>query len=69
MQMDGFGNTTKAPLSTLVSTRFMQESPGRAEGEFRDRQRPLTESVLASGDAHEGERAFAGKRAPDRNGR
>jgi enoyl-CoA hydratase len=58
-----------APLSTLMTKRIIQESPGWAEDEIWERQRPLTESVLASEDAQEGARAFAEKRAPDWKGK
>ena len=58
-----------APLSTLMTKRIIQESPSWPVAEIWDRQRPLTESVLASEDAREGARAFADKRAPDWKGR
>ena len=58
-----------APLSTLMTKRIIQESPSWPEAEIWERQRPLTESVLASEDAQEGARAFAEKRAPDWTGR
>jgi len=61
--------TANAPLSTLMTKRIIQESTGWVEGEIWDRQRPLTEFVLASEDAQEGARAFAEKRAPDWKGR
>ena len=55
--------TANAPLSTLMTKRIIQESASWGEDEIWDRQRPLTESVLASEDAQEGARAFAEKRA------
>ncbi len=58
-----------APLSTLMTKRIIQESPGWAEADVWERQRPLTESVLASEDAQEGARAFAEKRTPDWKGK
>jgi enoyl-CoA hydratase len=58
-----------APLSTLMTKRIMKESPEWTEDEIWERQRPLTESVLASEDAQEGARAFAEKRAPDWKGK
>jgi enoyl-CoA hydratase len=57
-----------APLSTLMTKRIIRESPGWPEDEIWERQRPLTESVLASDDAQEGARAFAEKRAPEWKG-
>ena len=61
--------TANAPLSTLMTKRIIQESASWGEDEIWDRQRPLTESVLASEDAQEGARAFAEKRAPDWKGK
>jgi enoyl-CoA hydratase len=61
--------TANAPLSTLMTKRIIQESARWSEDEIWDRQRPLTESVLASEDAQEGARAFAEKRAPDWKGK
>jgi enoyl-CoA hydratase len=61
--------SANAPLSTLMTKRIVQESPGWTEDEIWERQRPLTESVLASEDAQEGARAFAEKRAPDWKGK
>ena len=58
-----------APLSTLMTKRIVQESAHWPEAEIWDRQRPLTESVLASDDAREGARAFAEKRAAHWAGR
>jgi enoyl-CoA hydratase len=52
-----------------MTKRIIQESAGWAEEDIWDRQRPLTESVLASQDAQEGARAFAEKRAPDWKGK
>lgn len=53
-----------APLSTLMTKRIVQHSAHWPEADIWDRQRPLTESVLASNDANEGALAFAEKRAP-----
>lgn len=61
--------TANAPLSTLMTKRIIQESASWGEDEIWDRQRSLTESVLASEDAQEGARAFAEKRAPDWKGK
>jgi enoyl-CoA hydratase len=61
--------TANAPLSTLMTKRIILESASWAEDEIWDRQRPLTESVLASEDAQEGACAFAEKRAPDWKGK
>ncbi len=60
--------TANAPLSTLMTKRIVQESAHWPEAEIWDRQRPLTEAVLASQDAKEGARAFAEKRKPDWQG-
>jgi enoyl-CoA hydratase len=57
--------TANAPLSTQMTKRIMQESASWPENDIWERQRPLTESVLASEDAQEGARAFAEKRTPD----
>lgn len=61
--------TANAPLSTLMTKRIIQQSAHWPEAEIWERQRPLTEAVLASDDAQEGARAFAEKRAPDWKGR
>lgn len=53
-----------APLAVAMSKRIIRESPGWPDAEIWDRQRPLTETVLASDDAKEGARAFAEKRPP-----
>lgn len=58
-----------APLSTLMTKRIIQEAPDWPEAEIWSRQRPLTESVLASEDAKEGARAFAEKRMADWKGK
>ncbi len=58
-----------APLSTLMTKRIIQEAPDWPEAEIWSRQRPLTESVLASEDAKEGARAFAEKRIADWKGK
>ena len=58
-----------APLSVAMTKRIIRESAGWPDNEIWDRQRPLTEGVLASDDAKEGARAFAEKRAPDWTGR
>ena len=61
--------TANAPLSTLMTKQIIQESAHWPEDEIWERQRLLTEAVLASDDALEGARAFAEKRAPDWTGR
>ena len=61
--------TANAPLSTLMTKRIVQDSAHWPEAEIWDRQRPLTESVLASNDAKEGALAFAEKRIPDWTGK
>lgn len=60
--------TANAPLSTLMTKRIIRESASWTEEEIWARQRPLSESVLASEDAQEGARAFAEKRAPNWKG-
>lgn len=60
--------TANAPLSTLMTKRIIRESASWTEEEIWARQRPLSESILASEDAQEGARAFAEKRAPNWKG-
>ena len=60
--------TANAPLGTAMTKRIMRESRSWPEDQIWELQRPLVESVLASGDAREGARAFAEKRAPQWTG-
>ena len=60
--------TANAPLGTEMTKRIMRESRSWSEDQIWELQRPLVESVLASGDAKEGARAFAEKRAPQWTG-
>ena len=53
-----------APLAVEMSKRIVSESGTWPSAETWDRQAPLVESVLATGDAREGARAFAEKRIP-----
>lgn len=57
------------PLALAASKRVMVESRAWPVGERFARQRELIEPVFASGDAKEGARAFAEKRAPRWEGR
>jgi enoyl-CoA hydratase len=57
------------PLALAASKRILTESVDWPDAEFFDRQRALTEPVMASEDAREGATAFAEKRAPVWQGR
>lgn len=56
--------TANAPLAVAMTKRIVGESFEWSHEEVWARQRPLTESVLASADAAEGARAFTEKREP-----
>ena len=60
--------TVNAPLSVIMSKRIIYESAEWRGPEMWERQRPLSESVIASNDALEGARAFAEKRPPEWRG-
>jgi enoyl-CoA hydratase len=53
-----------APLAVHASKRIVNESPSWPLNERFSRQRAFTDPVFESGDAKEGARAFAEKRAP-----
>lgn len=55
--------TANAPLAVAMSKRIVLESVDWPQAGIWERQRPLIESVLGSGDAQEGARAFAEKRS------
>ncbi len=57
------------PLALAASKRILTESVDWPDAEFFDRQRAITEPVMASEDAREGATAFAEKRAPVWQGR
>jgi enoyl-CoA hydratase len=58
-----------APLAVAASKQLVKATQGATEDEFWKLQKPLQESVFVSGDAKEGPRAFAEKRAPEWSGR
>jgi enoyl-CoA hydratase len=58
-----------APLAVATSKRLVKASVGCTEEEFWAFQKPLIPGVFGSGDAKEGPRAFAEKRAPVWSGR
>lgn len=58
-----------APLAVQTSKRIVDESRDWPGTEAFDRQRPLSEAVIASADAKEGAAAFVEKRAPQWVGR
>ncbi len=58
-----------APLGVTAAKRILRRVPGRTEDELWPEQRALVDEVFASGDAQEGARAFAERRAPRWTGR
>jgi enoyl-CoA hydratase len=61
--------TANAPLAVAMTKRIIHEAHGWRDADVWERQRPLTESVLASEDAKEGALAFTEKRDPVWRGR
>lgn len=53
-----------APLAIAATKTLMAQANHLSESEFWELQRPLIRAVFRSGDAKEGPRAFAEKRAP-----
>lgn len=58
-----------SPLAVQTTKRIVNESDAWPADEVWERQRPLVEAVVASGDAKEGAAAFAEKREPVWRGR
>jgi enoyl-CoA hydratase len=58
-----------APLAVAASKQIMRQTRGLTEAESWTFQGPLSAKVFTSGDAKEGPRAFAEKRAPKWTGR
>ncbi|MBV9945051.1 MAG: crotonase/enoyl-CoA hydratase family protein [Solirubrobacterales bacterium] len=57
------------PLALAATKRVISEAPDWPDAEFFERQRPITDSVFTSEDAHEGATAFAERRDPVWKGR
>ncbi len=60
--------TANGPLALSATKRILRESVDWPEAEFWTRQGEIAGPVMASGDAREGARAFAEKRAPQWRG-
>jgi len=61
--------SANAPLAVAMSKRIITESETWEVSEQWSKQTPLVDSIIASGDAHEGSLAFTEKRAPEWQGK